>query len=496
MDSAFKQPVVGMSGESFPFDYGRSGTFLICPGTENAMLSELAQSGTCKNAADPAAISAWCRSVDELCDDIVRATERAGWTRNPVPKVNECKRRLTVDPEKDSVFRARLEDWLPFVLYTMKDSSLGAWRKTFAPCTTKMEVWEKLTTGTSRERASILLAFSRFLEGIDRAHVWMHDPVNSSGVGMPVYVYPKNDDGMRISKLLKGQHRSIGMPDWTVLVIETALCSWAHEGSIRTWDDACALMAYPMTKGTPHMTSLFVGMDPLDCKEVFKDWTNSHEYDVAKWDRSLPRPVVEQVYASMMPGVPANVATCLAGGLCGSGTYVLPGGRCVVLPNGSTLWCSGALKTLSGNSIAHAALHKLHGWESVVMGDDAAVKIKDGCPSTADVEREMLAVGLKIKDGVIRHERNVAFCGLDFRIPEDDKGSVVGVVRAGKRLNRSSARRGPFELSGVTMGLLDVLRKGSTIVDLKGLDGNLKAQVLDGLHDLTCELEVTPPATH
>jgi hypothetical protein len=227
---------------------------------------------------------------------------------------------------------------------------------------------------------------------------------------MPLWVYGKNEP-LKVDKLMEYRHRTISMADWTVNIVELACSSWRDEnGKIKTWDDVVREFGRMGALGAS--SACVIGHDLRDVlTTVGKEWEGRVvlDYDVRQWDRNLPMGVIEALYRATV--FDSHVAASLTGGLCGQGNYILSDGL-FALPDGCSAWCSGALKTLSGNSLIHEALLRLLDLEGLVMGDDGNVVVE---PQQADdvaakITSAFGAAGMQLKR--IEKMKEINFCAL------------------------------------------------------------------------------------
>lgn len=259
----------------------------------------------------------------------------------------------------------------------------------------------------------------RFLHDFTTVKHWLESAQASPGFNMPLHVFAK-DEPITKAKALAHKHRSIQTPPLQVMLVEM-LYSCLSSGKdtdtglyiLYTPDDIMKLSRACLV---PQNKWMLGGNIPLELAQFTRTHANSYfiNYDVEAWDRSLPLEVVQAVYATMLIGdskFGKHVSRNLCHGLCGNGLYIY-GSSFYRLPAGTTAWCSGALKTLSGNSLAHAALLTLIQQQcpfGMVQGDDGSLV------STRETDVQLVVdtfanVGMKLK----RVERTLVseFCAL------------------------------------------------------------------------------------
>lgn len=164
-------------------------------------------------------------------------------------------------------------------------------------------------------------------------------------------------------------------------------------------------------------------------------------YDVSAWDRSLPGPIVSHFFASFIDCVfpdesGAIFSQNLARALCGGGTYLV-GGELVRFRHPTTAWCSGTLKTLSGNSQIHDALLEVLGYDGVVQGDDGnvfvdATRVEDAIVS---LREGFKSVGLTLK--IVEAKEHIEFCSLS--VFPDGAGNLVAQADLQKLYDKMAA---------------------------------------------------------
>jgi len=286
---------------------------------------------------------------------------------------------------------------------TAADSSLGLWQGQFGDAKTKRDALNAFLAGESIEK------WAYFLQFIDRVHGWMISDASKGCSGMPVMVFGKHEP-IPVKKVLKGKHRTIGMPDWSVLVIETAYNMWlTPEDTYCNYDHVYAQARRGNGWGinTHH---LYGGNTVLEMPKVEKELGECYDYDVEAWDRSLPEQVIVQLFKSLIGGRGANsdkIALSIALGINKNACYVI-GDECWSLPEGTVAWVSGQLLTLTGNSHMHSSLLNAIGAVGIVCGDDGNV-------ATTSITQEKLVegfadVGLRLKK--ISVQPGLNFCKI------------------------------------------------------------------------------------
>lgn len=384
----------------------------VQPVTAASMRSELAAFSTAKAVvSDPDLLRRWCDRIRTKHARFVKAVTDAGYTRAPVPELTPAR--------DDTELFAR---WMGPIVITAKDSSLGLWSGHFGAYRTKKEVLNAFLRG------ECVAEFVDFVRRVDEVHRWLASDMLVPGEGMPLKVFGKQEP-MPLKKVLEGRHRTIQMPDWTVLIVECAYEAWVKDGILYNNDSVFSLtrvggeiggglhvVGSDMLKELPAISKLFRG-------QVI-------DYDVKHWDRSLHSSVVDTLYEVFVGRGSASskrVAKNLAGGICQNGTYIV-GRDMYRLPPGCCAWCSGSLLTLSGNSHAHDCLLEEIGAFGIVCGDDGNV-------DSATISKEALSeafrsVGLQLKS--IEINAGLHFCKM--RVEDErvsiDFGKVLAKMRA------------------------------------------------------------------
>lgn len=367
------------------------------PVTTASIKAELGRSVSAKMPFEQPAMDAWVAEIHRCGLEMSEQVEKTKCWRKLTPvSLARVKGRVMGYVNESEAAQQRMADWMPFITVTARDSSLGLWSTHFKPCLSKKEVLDAIKLGDE----NIIGKFIIFLESIDKVYLWLHTKQDTPGKGMPLYTIGKGEP-VPLKKLMVGKHRTIQMPDWTVLICEHALSSFVDDcGRYFSWDDVMAITRY---RDTNSKFGHSLGSDILrEAPSMFGGWTKVIDYDVQQWDRSLPSPVIEAIYATMLHTAHPEVIRNLCWGLCGNGTYVIAGVGCYLLPEGAIMWCSGALKTLSGNSLAHDALLRVLGWHGVICGDDANLNVSPGSVNEDLTVEKVIAefgrVGLTLKD--------------------------------------------------------------------------------------------------
>lgn len=263
-------------------------------------------------------------------------------------------------------------------------------------------LWSNVPEGYELTKAGYLLwckerpeegGLSKLLEGVGSAEVALR---STGGVGLPIRVFSK-DEPISMKKALEGRHRVICMPEWPCNIVEHLYSSWVVGERLFTFDDVvsetnCYRAGGRWCFGSDVAATLW----ELPMR-------NTIDYDVKAWDRSLPYDVVLAFYSTAV--FDPVIARALCVGQNSRGYYYL-GGNYYKLPPGVCAWCSGSPKTLSGNSLIHAALLESGNIQGVVMGDD-------GCAwdcGVDDITSLFSDVGMVLKE--VRPVIGYDFCKL------------------------------------------------------------------------------------
>lgn len=288
--------------------------------------------------------------------------------------------------------------WLPAMWHLASPSSAGGWDVKF-----------KLPQSYASTKAGIFMAllagdidWDEVFTYVDLVWRWLLTE-GSGESGFPLHVFGKREP-VPLKKLLEGRHRIISMPDPAIVIVEFVYSAYYDEHlRMHSLDDL--LGAERKSKGG--YFSWMYGGDSLAELSSLKRYEVILDGDISGWDHNVPLLVQHQIYECFVSD--AVIARNLAVGQCGGGVFIY-GKRRFRLPRGCAAWCSGALKTLSGNSFMHHAFLVMCGFDGIVMGDDVNV----GC-SMSNVEeteknlRQSYAkVGLKLK--ILERKDQYSFC--------------------------------------------------------------------------------------
>lgn len=369
------------------------------PVTPSAVLAEFSNHVSMKSAltADPALLVEWSKKIRSECLLLKSCIKSAGFVRVPPPTVVRC-----------VSYTELVERWFPYLALTARDSSLGLWNGRFRACTTKKEVLESFCKGECVREVLDFLAFT------DDLHRYLRSENSDPGRGLPIVVYGKKEP-FPYRKVLQGRHRTIGMPDWAMLMIETSYNTYekinaAGVPTLCNLDTAAGTQRFTENPLFYHVYGGDTTVD-LDLIKKRRPGVRCLDYDVEAWDRSLLEPIILALYEGIISDEgdagSVRLAKALAYGINSRGAYVLPTGV-FMLPADLFAWCSGALLTLLGNSLIHQSLLKLFGLEGIVCGDDGNVFV-DRNPVSAEQLTSMFAsVGLKLK--MVEEVEGLHFC--------------------------------------------------------------------------------------
>jgi hypothetical protein len=252
------------------------------------------------------------------------------------------------------------------------------------------------------------------------------------------------DEPMKVTKLEQGKARSIQIPDWSIVVWEQwHSCFEAPDGQIMTWDDVVGqlMLDEAFVKDQDVLNS--VGIDTMitvkriaqRCKE--QGITEVVAADVEQWDRNVHYRAFRAVHRAMNHGSSGEDherrVLNHADGLNGMGTYEV-GGQCFQFKMPVSAWCSGALKTLVGNTFMHEALLRIAGAKGAVMGDDLLALIR-----WLELQKVVNGVGLRWKDGCVPSP-HAEYCAinLDLRTGETSRDWVKIICKRAARHNNVS----------------------------------------------------------
>lgn len=263
------------------------------------------------------------------------------------------------------------------------------------------------------------------------SNIYCYGPITAA-TNCLVHVYSKREP-FKMKKLLSGRHRTIQMPEWSNVVLE-AIHSCYYDPSAKrvyTLDDVMSSMVLSRLDGW------CVGQDVLIKTFRFCESQASPptSYDVEGWDRSLSSEFILAVYESTV--FDPSLATYFAHAYNGGGVYEVDG-KFLRFKENPFAWCSGASKTLSGNSLIHASILRTFNQRGLVMGDDGLVEGK-----WEGIHRDFASIGMKIK--VAEH---LEFCGVEYadHVLKLDLKKILGksVAKVGSMTNTCMAAYGVF----------------------------------------------------
>lgn len=367
---------------------------------------------------DEAKVSEWAKATAAVVRQDEDRFGVMGWSRRPPPP-----NRLLTDSEL-------VEEYFLPMVRTCKSSSTGIWARELkmpkvpGERITKADVLEEWLNNPEFDAMPLLrCSHDVFL--------WMSEREGNTKI--PLYVYGK-DEPVKFKKLLSGQHRTIQMPDWAFVILETRLSSYAS----KTTDDVCfyddLISQLRMTprvtpNGSSKLDGRMVGSDVVkECPNISTKMKRVYDYDVTGWDRTLPRQVTDAYYCTYFEPCGRVFALNAARALTGEGAYITPTGH-MTFGGGINAWTSGALKTLSGNCTIHIALFDALFTSPcdlplIVMGDDGNIaadglKTRDGRAilNGDDLRVVFGTVGLKLKQADLVEGNN--FCKVRSKLVGD-----------------------------------------------------------------------------
>lgn len=325
--------------------------------------------------------SLWATEVVKVVDGLEKRLNKLGWTRVPFNPPHEYDRRL---------FEL---DMLPAFLRTgAKASTAGMYP-------------EYLQMPVGSKKRDILDAYldgnpdtHKFFDKVFEVWKWLKHEGNCN---FPIHAYPK-DEPVSYQKLKEGKHRVILMPDWSISILEKRMSQYYNSstGEIAFLDDVLSLIRPfgPLNPEPPRTWGTMIGshvVKELPLLQEHFDMNRTFDYDISKWDKSLPKVVTTAFYESYYGQATTELVAArnIALGICGKGTVLAPCGD--INFGDVSNWCSGADKTLAGNDLIHEALCNAAGFGSrILMGDDANVEFN----GTADeLVAKLASFGLTAK---------------------------------------------------------------------------------------------------
>lgn len=384
------------------------------PPTEVTCRNELATFAKKPNLddADPTWIAEWAEATRDEVRRLYGVVKTEGYSKVVVPASVEERRQLF---------------WIACAV-SAKDSTSGAWYNKLK--TPGIYPRNKIGVFTHMERN--VEKRNEFLDACEDVYQWLK---LGDGAGMPLTVIGK-DEPVKLKKLLEGRHRTIQFPDWTVLTVEMAHSLFTNgEDEYKTLDDVMATVTDPTGVKFHHA----LGHDTLLTVKLLAHSKKKDEkyvfYDVKAWDRTLPWPVIIALYEETIGN--RKVARALAEGMCGQGVYWLEGVG-YTLPSGVAAWCSGALKTLSGNSTIHGAFLTMLGLSGVVMGDDGLVLSSTPESTLEAIKEGFTKAGMQVKPGSEGYSDKAEFCSISIEGHE----LSVDTKRVGSKMTCRLGRSG------------------------------------------------------
>lgn len=265
---------------------------------------------------------------------------------------------------------------------------------------------------------------------------------------VPVYVYSKDDDAYPDEKLLAGKHRNICQPAWPFSVIdwlmtcyvssegcnvtETSFTKALEEGKdlrlffLDTVMGACRFSLSTLSSpncwafGGNVFTEVAAFASRLTSDSTTKSASPPSDcfcYDVSQWDRAVPARLAHELYirlykcAKIPDSITKKIATVFSGGVNGGGTFIFDGSA-FNLRAGSFSWCSGANKTLSGNTLLHCAILRAAGFPvALTMGDDGVAILPHPSISSQRLIDFFASIGMTMKRGGV-NDGTFDFCGM------------------------------------------------------------------------------------
>lgn len=330
-------------------------------------------------------------------------------------------------------------------------------------CTTKKEVINEIENGKYSDaekdqmRAALITLARTALQSLSGSKY--------APTSMPIYVYSKDDDAYKKSKLEGGAHRNVCQPAWPFSIVDYMMSLYVFSppdspvteedfksDKIRnltfvSMDYVLGRMRYSQSSPEARNHWTFGGNifgEVVSFAEDVPSDSNVFCYDVTQWDRNVPRKLASSLYTFLYRGkqIPAAISDVIANNFCrsvnGGGTYIIEG-KLYLLKKGGFAWCSGANKTLSGNTLMHCALLSAAGVDkAITMGDDGVAVVED------ELHKERLVSTFKGVGLSLKVEEMAAgkfdFCGLSLDLKT--KSIVVDLTKImNKRCARNALRK-------------------------------------------------------
>lgn len=406
-------------------------------GTPAIQLHELSKASDINSSADPLWVEKWRSVVASEARSFLALVSfyLPSWKKVSVAEVQ------SLSP-KDRWFRY----WYPVLCATARPSGVGPLAAYLglpnAFHRSKQGIRDALRAGAIQgEKMAALL---------DSTLEWLlqdHGP----HTGMPLQVFSKFEP-YKVDKLWDGRHRNIVQVPWPVSIVECVFSGWFDDtGKYYALDDAAARLRcianFPQGSATPtrafsltaglarvrstrpvpisslgsgaHSPSLLpftraekekektLPLFPLGGSWMFggelyselttmlKSTSRYLSYDFTSYDATLPKVVCEELYLRFSGD--ERIGKTLASSLTGGGSFLI--GGCLYTLRSGSLWTSGAMKTLFGNSFMHHAFLVLLGQPGITMGDDGVIFVTP--ENEKEVERlfraQVEAVGMRLK---------------------------------------------------------------------------------------------------
>jgi len=180
--------------------------------------------------------------------------------------------------------------------------------------------------------------------------------------------------------------------------------------------------------------------------------------DFSGWDRTIPRHVIRATFREMYGSDGDN----LCAGLCGEGCYDVDGRTVRFVEKHNTLWASGLIVTLIGNSIWALAFARLAGLKHACACGDDLIGVTNKSSADLHVVAKSVNMTLKYVEGLPDAEgvtRPILFCGVS---------NDVGVIIDSKKMAAKILACPSWASNhGKKQALADILHTDPTIVEDK-----------------------------
>lgn len=380
---------------SNPSTWLQHGYLMDVEGTDDIIFSCMEQFQAAKKgpAAKPEAVRRWCNDTEMVVEQLKRRAGELGYKQVPQP---------TTSGLLSAKEAAR---WEGAIELSAALGSAGRHK-------TKPHPQVKNYMASKRETYNEWKADGTHLdEFVLKCQEFYQHVVKTKDPTAFVQTVVLKDEPVKLKKLSEGRHRTVGAPDWVIQAVDMRCCMFEKDGKFYSLDFVMSRVKKFSMNGR---TVNYAGVEtPIESVEFLlqSQKGGSTDGDVKGWDRTIPIEVISTMYCALFG---SSIGDVFARGLCGEGLYKI-GGNVLRWISPTVAFCSGCLRTLTGNSIINAALaYRCGARKASVKGDDMVLL---GGDYTAAVMQVYGDVGLTVQE--LRYiPTGASFISFDTRSPE------------------------------------------------------------------------------